>query len=386
MNVKKTVKTDYLLETIVCMVCFMTNVSQMPYLVESALTRYISIPVWVVLFWVCIIQSHKVYIYHAKILFGLIGYFMAYYNVMCIINSNFYKSALPYVILLSAFILITGIMVGRSLGNESIEKIGTSYIVSALFVAVNVFLKYIYGNSLVGSMYLYASKNSVSQILMTAWILILLYKFNENDIPKKLFWLICFAFLTYTMVGLKSRATLICMPFVLIWVLVHKGLGKKVKRFIIIILIIVVILMLNGHMADILINQIIFAGREVENLSSLSSGRTDEWVNFFKDWGDNWLFGNGRMKRESLVLTSLLEFGILGGVPILLIAIYPLWWGMKNLQKKNLTYLLLTSTAISYLINGIFEQLAPFGPGVKCYFLWFIFGIFIANCFRMRGV
>ena len=32
---------------------------------------------------------------------------------------------------------------------------------------------------------------------------------------------------------------------------------------------------------------------------------------------------------------------------------------------------------ILLLTNGLFEELSPFGPGVKCYLLWMITGIYL---------
>lgn len=34
------------------------------------------------------------------------------------------------------------------------------------------------------------------------------------------------------------------------------------------------------------------------------------------------------------------------------------------------------------IVNGLFEELAPFGPGVKCFSLWFYFGFYIGNLRR----
>ena len=67
----------------------------------------------------------------------------------------------------------------------------------------------------------------------------------------------------------------------------------------------------------------------------------------------------------------------------MLIAIQPLLF-VKKWYKwlcSDVNFLILFSVALSYTINGVFEQLAPFGPGVKCYFLWFLYGMITSNVF-----
>ena len=143
----------------------------------------------------------------------------------------------------------------------------------------------------------------------------------------------------------------------------------------------------NPEMWDFVLENFILGGRDRNDLNDLSSGRADEWMNFLSDW-ENPFLGQGRCKRESLILTSLLEFGILGGIPIMLIAIQPLLFVKKWYKRlrTDVNFLILFSVALSYTINGIFEQLAPFGPGVKCYFLWFLYGMITSNIFSKGSI
>jgi hypothetical protein len=232
-----------------------------------------------------------------------------------------------------------------------------------------------------GRTYVYSSKNSVSQILLTAWILILILKLNEGKLLKKIFYICCFFISFYCIIFLKSRSTIIGIPIVVILIIINKNINKKVmKRTLFLILLIFVIFLINRNTLNILVNEVMYAGRDARDISDISSGRSDEWENFFNDWKGNEIFGKGSAKRESIILTTFLEYGILGGVPLLIIAIYPIRWGIHRMRLyKSTNLLIFTSIAFVYTINGFFEQLAPFGPGVKCYFLWFIFGLFKSN-------
>lgn len=126
------------------------------------------------------------------------------------------------------------------------------------------------------------------------------------------------------------------------------------------------------------IYQVLTAGRDTSNLNNLTSERFVEWQQFWDRMKDTPFFGHGRDKQETIILTSLLEFGFIGGTMILIIAIYPLVWGLKRKAMIEPLYIIFIAIALTYIQNGITEQLAPFGPGVKCYVLWFMMGTLVS--------
>ena len=50
----------------VCLVCALTNLSQMTYLVEGGITRYLAIPVWIVFAIICLLRKPDVNLYRSK--------------------------------------------------------------------------------------------------------------------------------------------------------------------------------------------------------------------------------------------------------------------------------------------------------------------------------
>lgn len=363
----------------VCVVCFLTNLSQMPFLVEQSLTRYISIPIWLLMALIAIRWDHFFSLKKIQGVLLLFVFYVIYYSIAQVFNTNFRLSALPYNVILSLFVFVVGTLVGKFVDSNGIRKLCTAFFLSGMIVCTSVFFTYVFGKSLTGPFYLYSSKNSVSQVLITTWLIILLVKFNEEGLFRKVIYAICFMFLTWTMIALKSRATLIGMPIAFIWILMHGKANKKARNIVIFILVIFVFLMLNDDFSSFFVEEIVYRGKDGGNIEAITSGRSSEWEHFGNDWSQNWLFGCGRAKRESLILTALLEYGILGGVPILILAIYPFVWGMRHINKADTHYLLFTTLGLVYVSNGIFEQLAPFGPGVKCYYLWFLFGMFASK-------
>lgn len=362
-------------------VCFLTNIGQSPFLIDNFQTRLIVIPIWMVFAFVCFCRNHVINVSVAKDLLLFVIFFAIYYFVGSIFISAYGNSDLPYCIFLSSFIFFVGLLAGFNIDWWEIEQISTSYIISSAVVTLDTYVTYIYGQSLAGRVYLYNSKNSVSQIIFTGWVLILFLKFNNStSFLKKVIYVLIFGLMTITLLGLKSRATLIAIPVVFIWIIVHGRMNRKLRNYIVFALAILVIaLLINPSLLDNTINNIVLGGRDATDLNDVTSGRADEWSTFFSDFADKPFFGHGRMKRESLVLTSFLEFGLFGGGLIIMIAVYPLFWVLRRLKKHHPMYLMYSTICIVYVLNGIFEQLAPFGPGVKCYFLWFLLGVIMSS-------
>lgn len=378
-NVSNQNKSNRTIMVLALFVCVMTNISQMPLIVNAGYTRYFSVPLWAGLALVCLFTLKVIPYFNIKNLFFLVFAFVAYYFIARFFNNSYSNSALPYPIFLSFFVLFVGYLVGQFLDIDDIDSLLTAYVISLTLVCIDVFRTYVFGVDMGALTYAYASKNSVSQILLSAWIIILLHKFGKTTgFIKNTYYILFFALLTITLLGLKSRATIIGMPVAIVWVLMHGKQDRKIKRIIILIVIaVVVFLLIRPQYYDMLVNNILLGNRSASSLEDLSSGRYSQWQNFGNDFKDTWLFGQGSAARESFVLTALLEFGVVGGGFIFALALSPLWWCLRRFNHINPFYLFFSSLAIVYIMNGVFEQLAPFGPGVKCYLLWFLFGIFL---------
>lgn len=380
-NVNTRNKSNKTMLVMVLFVCVMTNISQMPVIVNTGYTRYFSIPPWVGLAIICLFALKRIPYYHIKNLFFLVVAFAVYYFIARLFNNSYSNSQLPYPIFLAFFVLFVGYLASQFLIIDDIDTLLTVYVISSTLVCIDVFQTYVQGVDMGALTYAYASKNSVSQILLSSWIIILLRKFGKTrGFIKNTYYILFFALLTITLLGLKSRATIIGMPVTIIWVLMHGKMDRKVKHIIILIVIATItFLIIKPQYYDILVNNIILGNRSVSSLDELSSGRYSQWGNFGEEFKNNWLFGQGSAARESLVLTALLEFGVVGGSLIFAMALSPLCWCLRKFNRYNPLYLFFSSLAIVYITNGVFEQLAPFGPGVKCYLLWFLFGIFLNN-------
>lgn len=365
-------------------VCFASNISQLPIFVNLGLSSMLAMATWALFIIYCIGHNIKWKIGSKllPILFVAILYFIFLCLMEVFTNKAYLASSIIYPFFLSVFILVVAYNVGDFLnGKNDIQLIATAYIAGAILVGGNIFFEYLVNADIADRVYAYDSKNSVAQILLTAFLLLLFYKISNKKIFHKIVSLSLSAFLLITVLLLKSRATIIVIPFLAVFaLLLGNQVNKRIRWGIIgLIVAVIVYLILSPNIYDILINDILLGGRESGSLDDISSGRWSEWTNFFADLGDGWFFGNGAIKRESLILSSILSVGIPMGLCIIFVAITPFIYSLANVKCGNKEMRLLFFIAFCYFVNAIFEQQAPFGPGVKCYFLWLIFGIVLAK-------
>ena len=365
-----------------CLLVIITNLSQMPFFVDAGITQLLSYPIWGLAVIVCLFYRLRPRFGNIKGLLVLFVLFVMMYILLCAINEAYSRSQLPDVIILAFFILIIGTCFGPKVTDADLKYMYAFYIFSSLIVGFDVYKNYLEGQSFDSRTYLYDSKNSLCQILLTAWVLIIFAKFQCKNVLLKWLYILAFLFLTFEIFVLKSRASIIGMPIVIGFAVISGKVFPKIRKYSGIFVLCFILLMLNRNFFNFFVDNILLGSRDVSDLNDLSSGRSDEWIKFMDDW-TNPFFGQGRCKRESLILTSLLEFGIFGGIPIIMLALYPLYYCKIKYKyyKQNVHFMILLSLASAYCLNAVFEQQAPFGPGVKCYFLWFMLGII-----SVRGV
>ena len=90
------------------------------------------------------------------------------------------------------------------------------------------------------------------------------------------------------------------------------------------------------------------------------------------------ILGAGRYKFEAFFISVLYQYGIIVGTFFIAFSLYPIV--IYNKTKKGESYnknvyVCFILLIIAFLINGLFEELTPFGPGVKCMPLWIMVGL-----------
>lgn len=356
--------------------CVLSNLSQLPFLVKLGVTQFLNIPIWIILF-IFLLFFNKIYI-NKKIYMLFLGitfviscsFIFSLFNGKEYLNSSILRS-----LLISIYIYIIGIFCSDFLDKKNLEKLLLFYVISALIVSFIIYIEYFFGKSTLSTtVYAYSSKNSISQIIFTTIIVLIFLEHRTSNI-KSLLSIVGIFFQSILLFLLRSRATIIGYFLCLIYIIFGKKSPKKIKKIIFFALAIsLIVVLLNQKMFDIFIYKILFAGRNFNDIDGLTSGRISILSTFPKLIEENWFTGIGSIYFECFPISVILNFGIFIGGVILLISYSPFFYSIKN-NKKTKYHTLFFLICIGYFFNSLFEGLAPIGPGVKCYFMWLMYGI-----------
>ncbi|NLM60863.1 MAG: polymerase, partial [Clostridiales bacterium] len=113
------------------------------------------------------------------------------------------------------------------------------------------------------------------------------------------------------------------------------------------------------------------------DLNRISSHRFSYFETFATLFPGNELIGIGSYYMDNFYMEVILNYGIFIGLIIIALALFPLKVAFSFKNSNIESILAIRIIALSYAFNGIFEGLAPFGPGAKCFFLWLIVGVLL---------
>ncbi len=368
------IKTNNVLKILLIIVVFLTNITQMPQLIGSGLNSRITLLCWgACVVFLIVTRRLKIGIKNLNAFFALLALIVLSYLFEAITGNNYHNIALVYPFIVSVFVFMIGSLLAFDYHQLQMSKIYYSYIISGLFVGISVYLdSFASGFSWTSRGYAYESKNSVAQIILTVVILLVFIEINNFLLQIARVAILVFMLLLLFM--LKSRASLIGLAAVVIVVLFNKSIKRRYKILLGIGLIVgVYAVCTDPELYDIVVEGIIYAGRNHQDLNDLSSGRYDMFKQFVEIFPENFILGTGLYYLESFPLSVLCQYGILGSIPVIIFLLLP--FAMFKRMGKTVDRRILIVMLVCYYLNGLFEELAPLGPGVKCYFLWFLLGL-----------
>ena len=370
-----------LLEVMLFGACLLSCLSQLPFFVSTGMTQMVSFPFWVIAFLFLFLNSRGKISKSSLCLIIPAFIFISFILLAYIFNSSstYFSSSLFYSYVISMFIFLIGNMAGKYTSEKMIKSIYWAYIVGTAIVSVSIFVQYFgFGYDLSSRIYAYGSKNSFAQIVFTAVVLLVISVKPRRKVHIVMKWgLVAFEILL--MVYLRSRASLASLFVVVAIVLFSRSTRKSLKWFVVISAIILFVLVFaNESLYETIFFNVILAGRDASNLDDLSSGRITILRSFPDIIKGSWFFGIGATYFECFYLSAILQFGILGGLVLIYISLVPAYYGIC-LSKNSENWYILMLISVGYLVNGLFEGLTPFGAGIKCYFLWLLFGLLISR-------
>lgn len=368
--------------TTICMIVFfLTNISYLPYFADKGLTSFLSYPAWIFLL-IVVVASKSLYL--NKNDKGLIIVIMTVFILLTLFSMitgrNYFSSLLTRCIIIAIFVHFLGEMVAKSgkIFNQEYYLL-IAYIVGALVINIVIYYMYLRGQDISSSIYSYTSKNETAFINVTS-IIFLLYcdKVSINRDTKlktnfRIFLIVIFLLLIFLM---RCRSMMLAAVLVLGMYMFQRNSSKGIKFIIFFAMVLFFIAMQNDQFYDTVINGILFSGRERTNLDSLSSGRITQINDAYIKFQDSFFLGTGDTKTvDCFYISVLMQYGVVVGGIFLCLACTPCIDGILLYKRtKEPLGLVLILCSVSYMVGGLFEENAPFGPGVRCYMMWFLYG------------
>lgn len=307
-------------------------------------------------------------------LFFIVAYliYFCYCLVLTFFGTDHIRSF--YLKLLSVPILccvVTDLSVDYYGRENTFHSLIVSYEISSLILAlyINVIFFVSYDRWVSNNGYLFAQKNSASQILGVAALVNFFICRNSSKISKvNKFALFVLSIYFILIIALsKCRAVLLALCCVAV---VNFFINVKHKiLYLIVCTIIVVVCVQNSTVSNFIVNSLnlnSYGG----DINRFSSNRIDLWKKAIEVFSKNVMFGVGNYYVDNSYLSILAESGILG-----FIVIESIWLtkviGSIGLFKidRGLGGLLLCLT-VFYLVESLFEAFPPFGPGISIMFFW----------------
>ncbi len=293
-------------------------------------------------------------------------------------GNTYFSSSICLTVGISIMVFVCGSALGNKINEDDVEVILRWFVLGSILMGSFYLIQNIStGFNLNSRVYNNVSfnKNSASQLISSA-ICILILGTNKNKIRiNTIVRIVLILYLTIILLLMRSRSCILCFAVAVIIMLLSKYTSKKIKKWIyLLICLSLIVLVLVPGLRKTLVEQILFANRDVTSLDDLSSGRIVIYSSFWDLVRGKELVGNGALYFECFYLSSIVQFGFPVGLYLWGIVIYMIK-SIKSLYSKFNYGWLMMLLALSYSLNGIFEGLPPFGPGTKNFLLWLLFGI-----------
>lgn len=376
-------KQSSLQTKILCCVIFLTNITQMPQLLDSGYNSMITLLCWGLFgSYLLVTKKTKIGRINLVAVICLISTLFFSITVGTITGTDYFHTALMYPFALSVFVFLMGSLCDPYQSQISMKPIYLIYVVSGTIVGIAVYYdSFASGFSWTSRSYAYASKNSVAQIILTVVILLVFIKLESTF--QNIVRIAVLVLMILLLLMLKSRASLLGLCVIILAIMLNKNIKWRYKILTIVTLgILIYVVLTTAEVYDIVVDGIILAGRKSGDINDISSGRYDMIGEFWRLFKDNWLLGMGIYYLESFPLSALCQYGIIGALPIVIFLLFP--FSLLKRMGKTENRPVLVVILVCYYINGLFEELAPLGPGVKCYFLWFLLGL-ESNQYKLTG-
>lgn len=318
---------------------------------------------------------------------SLVVFFLICFSLYCLtmetitgvgyMGADFKNVAISSLVFLASYMTMQ-----NKYGNNLYKSFPIVLLISGILMSLFIFVNYNLVDALSSSIYIFQAKNSMSTIL-TAVVVIAFFLYNPTTIIGKRIKIIFILIIILVIFLLRSRATLLGLFFAVFYYVTTIE-SRKVKAGMIIFLCLVVAsVILVPSLSEIVIDQILYAGRDNTDVNVLSSNRVERIPELIDSIVKSPLIGNGNIYFDCMPLVVVAQYGILGSsiIFVFLITLFRKLYRYRKLNDVCLTAFVLYCV---FLINSLFEAQAPFGPGIKCFLLWVMVGFAFSSVNSMK--
>ena len=375
----------------ICLACVISNIADYPAMVITGWGRLIAIAFWFLLLVSLIVKG-----------VGLYGnsFFRTYlilYAVFCLntaitglVNDvNAFGNHFFRAVAIPTMVFIVAMRYGLNFKNKDLKRICIWYYVTTSIMSLPLFVFYLRYSDLSTSVYDYDyGKNEIAVLLLISLVIgCILYE--PDNVLKKCFKYVSLLFIIVDMLYLRCRSSFLGVAFLFGTLSVYSNrMTQKIRIAVILgLLTVTVYFLANPDSFDTFLNQIVYAGRDGSDFSEVSSGRDKEIKLGFELFSKAPFCGLGHAGTtiDCFYASALANYGLLAW-PLIVMALLPVIWScinLKNGKKEDLCFFII---AFSMFFVSLCEEQAPFGPGVRCYFLWLMWGILLQVNDRNRMV
>lgn len=351
--------------------------SQIPFILEMGW----DIPLkatWIVLFSCLFVKDPLGFIQKPLLqIYACVISFEMYCMLMHGISEAEYLNVDCVNVAISTMICSTSFVYFRNYFSEkSFQVLGFVILPSIVILALIVYAGYLSGYDLSERTYAFENKNSMGQILLCG--IVISHMSMISSVKKlKCVNIVALLFCTYVIIAMKARATIIGFVYIFVHAL-FKTEDKKIRIGIVVfVLSLIVSLSLSDNLYELIIENIILGNRDVGDINDVSSDRVFLISDALPMISENFIFGIGNNYLDCMPIAMLLQFGLIGSFFIFTLIII-MFRRTISLELKNPIHNTTFILFATMLLNSLFEAQPPFGPGIKCFLLWVLFGFSMA--------
>lgn len=359
----------FLIATIACII------SQLPIIYTTSLGDALK-ATWIIPFMISLFDFYSIRI---KNIIGFILFLLIFF-LFCLVsesvtNNQYLGSDVQY-IAISCMVFVTScITMNSKIGLRLLNTLPLFLLITGLIISVYIFSNYELVDSLSSKAYVYGAKNSMAPIL-TSIVVMAIFFYNPPHL--KAIKIVAIVIITIVIILMRSRATILGLLFAVSYYIFTLD-NKRLKLvFVLLLIVFVVAIITIPSLHVIIIDQIMFAGRDSSDINEISSKRVDRIPQVLQLFSNSPIIGVGNLYFDCMPVVVLAQYGIVGFsiIFVFLIALFKRLYKNRNRNSLHRTAFVLYCV---FLINSLFEAKAPFGPGVKSLVLWMFVGFIYAN-------